>query len=662
MRVGFEQFKGATEEVDLAPRTLLVGPNGSGKSRILQALQVAILGEVPSLGKRGLAGLLSVGAESMSVSLEVGDRRIDRRFSATGSGIGGEQVRIDGGRWRGVRAAEADVADIVGRWTMAFDVGELLRATPGQRSEMLLRHLPEASAVTVDQVLTRLEESLAPADISELAALVRRMWRPTRTLPENITEVREGIKQAASDALAHAKTLDAAHAAAKREVDALPAEGQQPAALEKRRNALAEEAAQIRERVAREQAQAAASADYVRRVAAAELEIKRLHSLPPVQPPTFVEVLPAEEASRLADAITRGDAAIKDRQSGFAVLDTRARRSADALSRAQSVLDGLQRNAAQIAGDGCSECPTCHQTIDEFARDALLALIDDARSSLEAAADANHEAQMERQTAAAALEELKQEQSRLSHALTQHLAAQRAAEIARNQHQRVLAVRAEQMADAVRRLDELRQSAPAVPSADAPPAGERLAAIAAEIEDLAQQIKLADRARAARAALRRTEEQHAQARGSADLMRAAVGAFRKFASEAIANAVRPLVSVASELLSRVHPTWALEVDAEGGIELRARQGEHSVPFASLSGGEGVVYGAALAVAVVRLVQPKLRLLMLEVAEVDAVRLDALLSALEVMAGDFDSVIVATCHAQGAPVGWHVRQLGAVEVQ
>ena len=30
-------------------------------------------------------------------------------------------------------------------------------------------------------------------------------------------------------------------------------------------------------------------------------------------------------------------------------------------------------------------------------------------------------------------------------------------------------------------------------------------------------------------------------------------------------------------------------------------------------------------------------------------------------GDFEGY-KATCHAQGAPVGWHVRQLGAVEVE
>lgn len=76
---------------------------------------------------------------------------------------------------------------------------------------------------------------------------------------------------------------------------------------------------------------------------------------------------------------------------------------------------------------------------------------------------------------------------------------------------------------------------------------------------------------------------------------------------------------------------------------------------TMSGGERVIFCAALGYALVTLAAPPLRLLLIEAAEVDADNLRSLLDGCEAVSGELSNVMVATCSI-GAPdvlPGWTV---------
>ncbi len=166
-----------------------------------------------------------------------------------------------------------------------------------------------------------------------------------------------------------------------------------------------------------------------------------------------------------------------------------------------------------------------------------------------------------------------------------------------------------------------------------------------------------------REAVLRAEEAVSLKTELASAVRRVQASFKGIEAEVMRDALAPVIDTVGSLLSMIEPDWSLEVEAGVGIDLLARTGPGRViPLGSLSGGEGVVFAAALAVAVVRLINPAMKLLMLEAAEVDSERLPALLTALDEMGSDMDSILVATCHAGATPSPWETVALAKEQPQ
>lgn len=205
-----------------------------------------------------------------------------------------------------------------------------------------------------------------------------------------------------------------------------------------------------------------------------------------------------------------------------------------------------------------------------------------------------------------------------------------------------------------KKLDELRAEMPTAGVEDLQKQKEGLDAAIRELEqkrDARQKLTTLDAeyAKCIESAERK-ELMHEVAKSLAD-------AIRVVREELMAEMVRPLVGRIERFLSSaiggdVHVAVDLENDRGKPIFelywLFPFEGSHrKVSLEALGGGEAALFSAALAFALVDLSPTPLKLLMLECAELDGVRMPMLMRACEQCCGEFANVILATCHTPDA---------------
>jgi exonuclease SbcC len=72
-------------------------------------------------------------------------------------------------------------------------------------------------------------------------------------------------------------------------------------------------------------------------------------------------------------------------------------------------------------------------------------------------------------------------------------------------------------------------------------------------------------------------------------------------------------------------------------------GDHEIPYHSLSGGQQILFGTALVVALVLLANPNTKVLCIEAAELDSDNFFRLLTALQNIGKDIDNILIASCN-------------------
>jgi exonuclease SbcC len=219
---GFACYRDRQPVLEFAGLTLfaIAGPTGAGKSSILDAMLYALFGEVPRIGKHGIAEFISQGRDRMSVTLDFHVRSRDYRVTRTSRQLK-SSVKTDATLAELTAAGERSIAsqvkpvndaivDLLGLGydefiqTVVLPQGEFakfLKARPAdQRSilQHLLRHdvfsrmrdLAEERRRDMDARLRGLDGQLSTyADATEEALAARE---------EELTDARERQAEAAS--------------------------------------------------------------------------------------------------------------------------------------------------------------------------------------------------------------------------------------------------------------------------------------------------------------------------------------------------------------------------------------------------------------------------------------------------------------------------------
>lgn len=84
MIVRFENWKGATGDYTIHPRTFITGPNGTGKTRILEAIAYALSGRVPGLTPAGV-WIYGEQDQPTRVVIRLEDKVVERGFTRKGA-------------------------------------------------------------------------------------------------------------------------------------------------------------------------------------------------------------------------------------------------------------------------------------------------------------------------------------------------------------------------------------------------------------------------------------------------------------------------------------------------------------------------------------------------------------------------------------------------
>lgn len=135
----------------------------------------------------------------------------------------------------------------------------------------------------------------------------------------------------------------------------------------------------------------------------------------------------------------------------------------------------------------------------------------------------------------------------------------------------------------------------------------------------------------------------------------------------VRDTIGPLIKKINELLSETGRGYNLHplLEDKNGKEIfdfAWRKGSIEIPFHTLSGGEKIVFGAALACALVLQKNPKLKALAIEASETDRSNLTTLMEAISEFGKDLDNVLIATHVVAGddtftAPADWTMHDLG-----
>lgn len=183
-------------ELELGRLTAIQGPNGSGKTAIVQAVKLALLGYAPDVGRQLQAtrqlideelGLAEVG---LSFDSGFGIRRVFGASSET-------QVMPSKGEATG-RACQARIDEETGGLLVSLDLATFLELSDEKRREWLFEHLPAAEGV----LDWKLFATWTDAEESPLGDVVRTLWTQTvERAPHPVAGLSAAIEVAHRDRL-----------------------------------------------------------------------------------------------------------------------------------------------------------------------------------------------------------------------------------------------------------------------------------------------------------------------------------------------------------------------------------------------------------------------------------------------------------------------------
>jgi energy-coupling factor transporter ATP-binding protein EcfA2 len=196
-----QDFKGKTFEIDLGQKTIITGPKGIGKSSVTQAIQLTLLGYVPSEKPRKrpqdiFAGFAPKNAKKFVVGIQKGKRTYRKEFRISPSGSVSQKLMIGTGKYSDVdfKAALKDLPT-------PYDLSSFMGLSDQKKIDLLFDLFPPAGNVIklqaeIDAIKDKISSS--KNNIDSLRKTVARLSKARSDIempPGTLAEIQQEIKR-----------------------------------------------------------------------------------------------------------------------------------------------------------------------------------------------------------------------------------------------------------------------------------------------------------------------------------------------------------------------------------------------------------------------------------------------------------------------------------
>lgn len=175
-RITWTNLKGTSATQELTGKDIFIGLNGAGKSTRLEAAGIALLGYIPSMGKKMEETMKQASADEMSAGAETEDFSFTRAFTMTykdekdGSRSVKISQKISVSPSLGEKKDEekkARIIDEVGNFPVMVDFNEFLSMTDSARRDFFYGLSGNSEVWTRRKIIEHLEHNLATTELAE---------------------------------------------------------------------------------------------------------------------------------------------------------------------------------------------------------------------------------------------------------------------------------------------------------------------------------------------------------------------------------------------------------------------------------------------------------------------------------------------------------------
>ncbi|KKN70469.1 hypothetical protein LCGC14_0430470 [marine sediment metagenome] len=654
-----DNVKGMTFQETLTGRDIYVGENGVGKSARLQAFVFGIQGYLPSPFKKGLGDTFQIASgDAMSVSIETDEmfsfsRQIRRKTTNHKDGTKSYSytsacsIFPDQGT-KTNKDRERRISQAMGGFAVMFDLDEFMSMSDTKKREFVFSlSSPESYGWDRSRIYEELCESLGHAAPIE--------WNDKIPVAENISSLLEETSKKLSDARAVYKDKQ------KVKVEV----------IEMRQRATQEAVGDIAEIRGTLKSLREKRSEYDKEIAKAE-EIKRQHDSLRDRISKLDKSRSTLDEGTLPD-LGEAEKKVSDGNKGISMSEELAEDEEEKLdgyrsqlSETQEILSNTKEQLARIdqrqairdqiniiSAKGCplmgDQCESDLSAYKGSLEEKWQGVDDEVKILREKRDGIQADCKQIEEWAAASSKRLKNHKGCLKEWRKAVKGADKELVEVKNCHNAreldQLAVESEEEL-----IQDVRSNLGAI--VDTGMAVKAVAGIMDQISELEEKEKKAQEIKNVMANFDQANIAAAEAEEEVETLaklRKALGS-DGIQAEILKDVIGPLADTVNGLLSQVVPGEKYSVE----FELYDMNGKDTfeiiwprkigrVSYNTLSGGQQILFGAALMIALILQADPPLKAMCIEAAELDAENFFSLLDALDEIAGGIDNILIATCN-------------------
>jgi exonuclease SbcC len=669
-----ENVKGQKIQEPLTGRDIWLGENGVGKSARLQAFIVGVQGNLPKPFKKSLESTFQIASgDSMVINLQTDGgfsfgrtvtRKVTQHKDDTTSYSYKSDCNVFPNKGEGTASAkEKRILDEIGSFAIMFDLDEFMSRSDSKKRELIFElSSPENYGWNEEKVKKELEEILE-GEIPVMTA-----WDSNLSVAANVARALSETGKLLTEARAVKKSKDAA----KHEIIQLRQKLMADAT--DGTDDIQEQLKGLRER----------KAEYDKDIATAE-EVKKQHATLKERE-THIQEVDAEVTRMIPPNIEEAEQAVEDAKSRVATDDILIQQSLDKIDKMGDELEKasnlLQNSKEEILREDKRQsirdqiniidktgCPLmgedCQSDLSEYRKklDDEWGKINDKVKVLREKRD-EHQREVNRIAGMITTEKgaLKNHKSRLKKDKQAVRDEEKSLKSKRGDYDKIHGQRARLEAE-YEAIESMRKSLSAI--VDTAMAAMARTGVVEQISDLEAKEKKAQEVQNVMANFDSANIASAEADELVEeltKLQDALGA-KGVQAKILKNVVGPLAKTVNGLLANVPAPEGdaytvdfnlYDLNGKETFEIFWPSNAGNIHYNTLSGGQKVLFGAALMVALINQAAPPHRSMCIEAAELSSSNFYNLVEALDLIAGDIDNILIASCsdavisdHASGS---------------